>query len=295
MNSNHFSSIRTAIASNDLTILHWILFLTVIIYTLYLLRQWVNRRAIAQRRLEAQYAREYEAAGSSLKNHARILELGALRGLSDIQLGVLDVRLLRQVRLATEQAVSARKRTMIFGGVALIMPTIAAFASAVAGTFPAGWQTNALLFVSGLNAIMSVCQIVLTLQGWQKIWFESRKTSQLVMSELYAFLGYADPYDDHDLDTGWRICFERCQGHIARSQQSILQLIEAGARAEEAVKAREKERAAAAEGEEVVAQETIPDRPSQQQRSGEPGMERPSIPPTDQPRIEQKGDRETKA
>jgi hypothetical protein len=295
MDSNHFSSIRTAIASNNLTILHWILLLSVIVYTLYLLRQWVNRRAIAQRRLETQYAREYEAAGSSLKNHARILELGKLRGLSDIQLGALDARLLGQVKMATEQAVISRRRTMLFGGVALIMPTIAAFASAVAGTFPAGWQTNALLFVSGLNAIMSVCQIILTLQGWQKIWFESRKTTQLVMSEIYAFLESADPYDDHDVNTGWRICFERCQGHIARSQQSILQLIEAGARAEEAVKAKEKERAAAAEEEEVVIQEASPDRPSQQQRSGEPGMERPSLPPADQPRIEEKGDRETKA
>jgi hypothetical protein len=168
--------------------------------------------------------------------------MGERKGLDENQLGVLDARLLGQVKQAIAQAIYARHMTMRLSGTAMVMPTVAAFVSAASGTLPAGQlQTNALLVVALLNAIAGIAQIVLTLQGYQKVWFESRKIVQLVTKEIYDYLGNVDPYDDLSLDVGFETMLARSQSHISTSQQSLLQLIEAGARAAEETKDKKRE------------------------------------------------------
>jgi hypothetical protein len=211
-----------------------------LIFTFWRITQFANRKSIAQRNAERQYAREYEASGSSTIAHEKILKLGALRGMDELQLGVMNERLLNQVRFATNQAIESRRESLQLGAVALLMPTLSTLVSGISGTFPPGvWQTNALLTVSGMSAIASIAQILSSLMGQQKTWFESRKTNQLVIGEIYSFLGSTKPYNSGSLEADWRLCFSNCQGHIARSQESELQLIESGARAEEALKGKD--------------------------------------------------------
>jgi Protein of unknown function (DUF4231) len=206
------------------------------------IQMFVDRKNRAARREERLYREQYEASGSHTENHALIIGMGGRKGLDENQLGVLDARLLGQVKLAIAQAIHARQATIRLSGTAMVMPTVAAFVSAASGTLPAGQlQTNALLIVALLNAVAGIAQIVLTLQGYQKIWFESRKIVQLVTKEIYDFLGNVDPYDDLTLDIGFETMLSRSQSHISTSQQSLLQLIEAGARAAEETKSKKRE------------------------------------------------------
>jgi hypothetical protein len=201
------------------------------------LQMFIDRKNRAARRMERLYREQYEASGSHTENHLWIVRMGRDKGLDENQLGVLDARLLGQVKQAIAQAVFCRQRALSLIVTAIVVPLVAGFVSAASGSLPAGkMQTIALLCVAFLSAVVSIAQGLLALLGYQKTWFESRNIVQMVTCEIYNFLGNAAPYNALSVDAGFEVMLTKCQGHISMAQNAITQLIEAGARAAEETK-----------------------------------------------------------
>jgi Protein of unknown function (DUF4231) len=201
------------------------------------IRLFLDRKNQAARRWERLYRQEYEASGSHTENHAWIVQMGRNKGLDENQLGVLEARLLGQVKQAIVQAVFCRQRSVALIVTAVVVPLIAGFISAASGSLPAGKaQTIALICVAFLSAIVSIAQGLLALLGYQKLWSESRSIVQTVTCEIYNFMGNATPYNTLSVDAGFEVMLEKCQGHISMAQNAITQLIEASARAAEETK-----------------------------------------------------------